>query len=103
MPEPTGGSVRCLFLLVTARGGGGGAISLILMIAMSRLYLGAHWFSDVAAGLAFGTLWLALLSISYLRGPVAAHSANSSAHRSRTCAERVSASRRAAVATSSPK
>lgn len=47
----------------------GSAISLILMIAMSRLYLGAHWFSDVAAGLAFGTLWLALLSISYLRGP----------------------------------
>lgn len=45
------------------------AISLILMIAMSRLYLGAHWFSDVAAGLAFGTLWLMALAISYLRTP----------------------------------
>lgn len=45
------------------------AITMVLLIATSRLYLGAHWFSDVVAGLAFGTLWLAVLDISYLRRP----------------------------------
>ena len=43
-----------------------GVACLILLIAFSRLYLGAHWLSDVIGGLAFGTAWLALLGISYL-------------------------------------
>ncbi|MDW6022537.1 VTT domain-containing protein [Mesorhizobium sp. BAC0120] len=45
-----------------------GAAALILLIAFSRLYLGAHWFSDVVGGLAFGTVWLAAVGLSYLRG-----------------------------------
>ncbi|MHA6181654.1 bifunctional DedA family/phosphatase PAP2 family protein [Pseudomonas mohnii] len=43
-----------------------GAAILIFLIASSRLYLGAHWFSDVIGGLAFGSAWLALLGLSYL-------------------------------------
>lgn len=37
------------------------------LIAFSRLYLGAHWLSDVLAGLSLGTAWVALLAIAYTR------------------------------------
>ena len=46
-----------------------GAATLIFLIAFSRLYLGARWLSDVLGGLAFGSAWLALLGLFYLRRP----------------------------------
>ena len=46
-----------------------GALILVFLIAVSRLYLGAHWFSDVVGGAAFGSAWLMLLSLFYLRRP----------------------------------
>ncbi len=39
------------------------------VIGLSRLYLGAHWLSDVLGGLLVGTCWAAVLGIAYLKGP----------------------------------
>ena len=41
------------------------AITLIASIALSRVYLGAHWISDVGAGVAAGTVWVAATTVAY--------------------------------------
>ncbi|TXH74453.1 bifunctional DedA family/phosphatase PAP2 family protein [Thiobacillus sp.] len=46
------------------------AALLISGIAASRLYLGAHWLSDVIGGLSLGFAWVCLLAIAYYRRPV---------------------------------
>ncbi len=49
----------------------GGVTLTVAMIALSRLYLGAHWLADVLAGGAIGTAWLTLLAISHTRHRIA--------------------------------
>lgn len=44
-----------------------GAFAISLLVAFSRIYLGAHWLSDVLAGLSLGWAWVALLGSYYLR------------------------------------
>ncbi len=45
------------------------AALLIVPIAFSRLYLGAHWLTDTLGGLSLGVAWVALLGLGYSRHP----------------------------------
>lgn len=40
---------------------------LVALVGFSRLYLGMHWLSDVAAGYALGMAWITLLGAAFLR------------------------------------
>jgi membrane protein DedA with SNARE-associated domain/membrane-associated phospholipid phosphatase len=46
-----------------------GVMLIALVIGFSRLYLGAHWLSDVLGGYFIGMSWVTLLGIAYLKGP----------------------------------
>jgi undecaprenyl-diphosphatase len=45
----------------------GCAVAIALLVAFSRIYLGAHWFSDVVASFGLATAWIALLAIGYIQ------------------------------------
>jgi membrane-associated phospholipid phosphatase len=51
--------LRRAVLVVTA--------TVLVLIGFSRIYLGAHWMSDVLAGVAFGIAWCAGLAVLYYR------------------------------------
>ena len=42
-----------------------GNIFLIILVGFSRIYLKAHWFSDIMAGLALGLFWLTFLILAF--------------------------------------
>jgi membrane-associated phospholipid phosphatase len=52
-------SVRARMLI------GLGAVAAIALVGFSRLYLGAHYLSDVLAGISFGVAWAALCLLGY--------------------------------------
>ena len=43
----------------------GGAVAIAVGVACSRVLLGVHWMSDVAAGLAFGWAWFGICAIAF--------------------------------------
>jgi undecaprenyl-diphosphatase len=45
------------------------SLLIIFLIALSRLYLGVNWLSDVLGGFFIGWMWSAILGILYLRQP----------------------------------
>lgn len=66
-----GGSRKTKTLIVA------GTAALVIIIGLSRLYLGVHYFSDVAGGYAAGLLWLctciAVLELARRRGTLRLH------------------------------
>ena len=41
------------------------AMTLIAAVALSRVYLGVHWISDVGAGITAGLLWVTVTTVAY--------------------------------------
>ncbi len=42
-----------------------GATSIVLLVGMSRIYLGVHWASDIAGGWTAATVWLAFVTVAF--------------------------------------
>ena len=42
-----------------------GATTFVLAVAFSRVYLGVHWISDIAAGVTAGLIWITVTTVAY--------------------------------------
>lgn len=40
-------------------------MTFVLAVAASRVYLGVHWISDIAAGISAGLLWVSTTTLGY--------------------------------------
>lgn len=45
--------------------------SLVLLVSLTRLYIGAHWLTDVIGGALLGLIWLGFITLCYHRQDVA--------------------------------
>jgi undecaprenyl-diphosphatase len=43
----------------------GGAAGIAVLVACSRVFLGAHWTSDVIGGLMLGWIWFGLVAVAF--------------------------------------
>jgi undecaprenyl-diphosphatase len=107
------GTVAYLLIRSTKRDGlrvliGSGAALLVLLIGVSRIYLGVHYPSDVLAGWAAGALWVVLVMVaeqvwspsSHFPFTLFSHQPDPGSVRPGSQTSPLSARRRAAVATS---
>jgi membrane-associated phospholipid phosphatase len=46
------------------------ALTLTLLIGVSRIYLGYHYLTDVVGGLLAGTVWLLIVAAAFRFGPL---------------------------------
>lgn len=41
------------------------ATTFVVAVSLSRIYLGVHWISDIAAGMTAGALWVTVTTVAY--------------------------------------
>jgi membrane-associated phospholipid phosphatase len=58
-------ALRALPTWRTKAAGLAAAVTFVAAVALSRVYLGVHWISDIGAGVAAGLVWVTVTTIAY--------------------------------------